>query len=503
MKGQRPLLIKGAAWVSAASILVNMLSIVSLLALTRLLMPDDFGLVAIATAFSEIITLVTELSLSIALIQRRELTPAHFHTAFTMNAIRACIVGAMVFFAGPFLADAYGDPRLSAIIQALAITTLSAGLANPKLILFQRELDFSKTFIMRVSDKLVTFVVTVSLAFIYESYWALVIGIIASGLTRFAVSYILLPYRPRFALSAWRDLLSFSIWLTLGTWVQAINWRAQPLVFGFFLSTPVLGQFNVGRSLSSRIITQSTVPIKATLFPAFSKLQDKKKRLRSGYIRSQGTICLITFPVIGLLVALAEPLVMVAFGEKWLPAIPVVQFLAICSIGRSIQNVNALAMATAHTKALFFRDFRAFLVRWPLVLAGLFLGGDDPFERLVGALAGQMVGAAINSLWNIQLIAKISPVSVRDHLSFVWRPMLAAISMGLIVALAHSLIPSGEDFIYRVVRLAGLMGLGAAIYIFTLFAIWIFTGRSENVEKEVAMIIRQLIMKAASRLRAT
>ena len=503
MKGQRTLLIKGAVWVSAASALVNLLGVVSLLVLTRLLMPDDFGLMAIGSAFAEIITMMTELSLATALVQRRDLKPAHFHTAFTLNAIRGCIVGTLMLFAAPLLADAYGDPRLTAIIQALAISTFAGGLTNPKLILFQRDLDFSKTFIMQVCNRLMQFVVTITIAFLYQSYWALVIGIVASSLTTLVLSYVLIPYRPRFSLSAWRDLLSFSIWLTLGAWVQTLNWRAQPLVYGFFLSTPVLGQYNVGRRLAGRTIRQATVPIKAILFPAFSKLQEHQDRLRSGYMRSQGTICLITFPVVAIFVVLAELLVPIALGEKWLPAVPVVQVLAISQIGQAVQNVNALATATANTKALFFRDVRALLVRWPLILGGLFLGGDDPFEKLVGALIGQVIGVAINSVWNMQLIAKISEVSLRDHMTIIWRPLLAAITMGIIMALAHNLVPPSENFIDKAMRLVALMALGAATYISTLFVIWSFTGRGESVEKEVGMIIRQLVMKAIARVRTS
>ncbi|MEM6586700.1 MAG: oligosaccharide flippase family protein, partial [Pseudomonadota bacterium] len=95
MKGQRTRLLKGAAWVSAANILINLLGLVSLFLLTRLLLPEDFGLVAIATALAEVIGVVTELTLASALIQRRKIEPVHFDTAWTLNVLRASVVAGL------------------------------------------------------------------------------------------------------------------------------------------------------------------------------------------------------------------------------------------------------------------------------------------------------------------------------------------------------------------------------------------------------------------------
>ena len=501
MKGQRSLLLKGAAWVSAASLLVNLLGIISLIALTRLLLPEDFGLVAIATAFSEIVGVVTELALATALVQRRKIEPVHFHTAFTMNVLRGAIVAVLVVLISPLLASAYGDPRLTLVIQVQAIAGFIASFGNPKMILFQRDLDFSRSFIMQVADKLTSFVVAVGIAFIYQSYWALVIGSVVASFVTVGISYVLVPYRPRWSLAAWRDLLSFSIWLTLGRWVQALNWRAQPLLFGFFLPTAVIGQYNVGRRLVGQTITQATQPVQRILFPAFSRLQDEAQRLRKGYIRSQATICLITFPIAAGFAVLAEDLVLLAIGEKWLPAVPVIQLVAAVRTLQAIQNVNALAMATAQTKALFYRDLRAFVIRWPLLLGGLYLGGDDPYTMLLGALMGQIAAVLINNLWNIQLIAKISSITLGDHFAFIWRPLLSITIMGVVVLLAHSASPPLVGWAEIAVRAALLSALGAATYFASLYLIWIATGREDCIETELAGIVRGLIARLIARVR--
>ncbi len=502
MKGQRSKLLKGAAWVSAGSVFVNALSLLSLIALTRLLVPEDFGLVAIATAFSEILALVTELALATALIQRRDVEPAHFHTAWTMNVLRGGAVAALIALASLPIANFYEDPRLALVIQILALSTLIGSFANPCLVMFQRDLDFSKAFIMQVTNKVTAFVATVGVAFVYQTYWALVIGTLASAVTTVIMSYILIPYMPRASLSKWRDLLGFSVWLTLGKWVQAVNWRAQPLLFGYFLPTPVVGQYNVGRRLISKSINQAVTPIKRLLFPAFSRLQDRKKRLRKGYMRSQGTICLITFPIAIGAAALAEDLVILIIGEKWLPAVPVIQLMAVIRMMGATENVNALAMATAKTKELFFRDLRNFMIRWPCLLAGFFLVGDEPFTMLIGAMMGQTVSVVINTIWNMQLISKISVIKLRDHVAFIWRPFIAALVMGSMIWLTKSASAPIGDFLILACRTVLLAVLGALTYFATLFLIWFLTGRGDTLEKELVGIIRELFAKAMAKVRA-
>ncbi|NQX95085.1 MAG: oligosaccharide flippase family protein, partial [Erythrobacter sp.] len=365
-----------------------------------------------------------------------------------------------------------------------------------------RKLDFRQEFILTVTGKVVTFAFAVSVAVIYQSYWALVVGAIAGSFATLILSYVLISYRPRLSLAKWKDLLSFSIWLTLGTWVQTVNWRSTPLLFGYFLPTALLGQYRVGHQLMGRTVAQAVKPIKSILFPAFSRLQDDSKRLRKGYMRSQGAICLITLPVVAGVALVARDLVLLLVGEKWLPAVPVIQIYAVVQSLRALHNVNALAMATDNTKRLFFREVFLLMVRWPPILVGIYLGRSDPYSMLIGAMLGQIVSASLNTWWNMRLIAGISPIQYLDHASFAWRPILSVAAMIGSVLLASSVLPGASAPLELAARIAALSLLGAATYVGSLFAIWVFTGRGETIERELATIIRDLAKKLISKARA-
>lgn len=501
MKGQRSLLLKGAAWVSAGGLVVNALGFVSLIVLTRILLPEDFGLVAIAASFAEILGMIARLSLGQALIQRQEVQPAHYHTAWTMNVIRGVIIAAILFTVAPHIAQLYGDPRLTDLLQFLALTPLITGFINPKLVMFQRELDFSQNILMSIISKATVFIFSISVAVIYQSYWALVVGTIAAAIVSLFFSYIFIPYRPSVTLEKWRDLLSFSIWLTLSTWIQAVNGRATPLILGFFLPTPLLGQHRIGNQVLSKTADEAVRPIKALLFPAFSRVQDQAQRMRNGYIRSQTTICLITFPIMAGVAVLAEDLVVLMIGAKWLPAVPIIQIMAISRCLNTVHNVRAVAMATASTKQLFYRNLVVFCTRWPLTLLGMYLFRGDPYAMLIGAMLGQAASNVFSLALNVQLVSYISAISARDHLALMWRPFVSVATMSAIVLLADSAIAPATEPLFLGLRALALAILGALIYFGVLYAIWVIRGRGDTTEKELVTIVRGLADKALLKIR--
>ncbi|MEM7688757.1 MAG: lipopolysaccharide biosynthesis protein [Pseudomonadota bacterium] len=502
MKGQRSLLLKGAAWVSAGNLLVNLLGFLSLIILTRLLMPEDFGLVAIAASFAEIIGVITELSLAAAIIQLRTVEQVHFDTAFTMNVIRGLMVAGLIAASGPFIAQFYGDPRLTGLLQFLALASLITSLSNPKLVVFKRKLDFRQAALMSIANKLTAFLFAAGVAIIYQSYWALVVGVVAAGVVTLVLSYTFIPYRPRFSLGAWRDLLSFSIWVTVGRWIQTVNWRSTTLVLGYFLPVALLGQQRIANRLLGATVQQTTAPIKALLFPAFSRLQEDEQRLRRGYIRSQSAICLITYPIAAGVALLAEELVLLLVGEKWLLSVPLIKIVAVIHMIRTVQNVNALAMATANTKAMAIRDLCLFFIRWPLILGGLYIGRADPYSMLLYAMGGQVLSVACGMVLNITLIKRISTISVSDHVGLVWRPLASACVMAGVVLLADATIPQLAGFFGLAARAALLAALGAATYFAVLFAIWNAMGREQTVEWELTTIGRDLALKSIAKVRA-
>lgn len=489
---------RGAFWIGATRVTVNLMGLASTIILARLLVPEDFGLVAIATALAGIIQAITELSMSEALVQHPDPKDDHFHTAWSMNVLRAGLLSILMALLGWPSAYFYAEPRLIEIMIGFGIANVIGGFINPRLALFERRLEFKQWVFLSGGEKLAGFVVSAAIAFIFRSYWALVAGVVASQLARVVVSYVLISYRPRPRLSRYRDLLRFSIWLTFGQAVSAINWRANPLLLAAFLPTPVVGSYNVASRVSSLAVNEVLEPVNALLFPAFSRLQAERERLRTAYVRTQGLLALLSFPVGFGLAAVAAPTVLLVLGEQWRSAIPIVQFLAIAAVIQRQVQLSPLAMATANTRQMFGRDVRALIIRLPLVLGGLAFGPALGIGSLFGALIGHTLSSLLNALLNMQLVARIIDLSLMQQMKQIWRPAMAGTLMALCVAGALARLPEQSELVGQIAMLIGAVVAGGVLYVGIVALLWLIAGRPAGAETEAVDTARKVLGRLRS-----
>ena len=490
----RSALLKGALWVSVTKLAVNAIGLLSTIVLARLLLPEDFGLVAIASSTSTIFAAITELSLSQALIQNDDLEDDHFHTAFTLDALRGVLLAAAMICLSWPLAVGFDEPRLLGLMLAFAGANFIGCFANPRLALLERQLEFKQWVVLSGGEKLAGFITSACVAFIYETYWALALGAVASQLMRVASSYILISYKPRITLSKSREIVSFSAWLLFSHIAQSITWRADPLIYAAFMSNKTIGFFTIGVRISSLMINEVLAPISHVLFPAFARMRAEPVRLRAAYLRAQGLVCLIAMPIGFGLAATAEQLIIIVLGKTWLPAAAVVQILAIGFAIQRTNELNAIAMATSNTKALFGRDIRALGIRIPLVLGGLIYAPQLGMSALFGALAGDAVSIVTNSILNMQLVSRVSLVSVRDQLMLIWRPALASVVMAAAVLAIAGLAQDDRIWVAIVFFLLSV-GSGFVVYVSVLAGLWLLAGRPPSAEAELIGLIQKRVIK--------
>jgi PST family polysaccharide transporter len=478
-------LTRGAAWLTATRLLVNLVGFASTILMARLLMPADFGLVAIATTIAAVVGSVTELPLSSALVQHANPEDRHFDNAFTLNVARATLVaGLMAALALP-VAHFYADPRLVEIMFVLAATTWLGGFGNPKLVVFTRDLVFWQEFAMGVSTKLLGFVVAAVIAFVYKSYWALIGGGMAAQLLALVLSYRLAPYRPRLRLAGSRSLLSFSVWLTLGRTVNTVNWRSDQLFIGYFLGHGPLGFYTFGDNLAVLPTREATGPIAQTLFPAFSRITGDADRLREAYRRAQTLLCAVALPIGCGFAMIAEPMVLATVGPKWLPAVIVIQILASVFAFQTIaSSLQPLAMAMGETRALFHRDLVNLLFRFPLIIIGLATGG------LVGVLIARVASGLFGTLLNLMLVRRLIGVPVIAQLAANVRSFAAVGVMALALGSLEASIDTAKGSAPSILVLAGLIMAGASVYIAALAAMWRAAGRPPGPEATVLDAVR-------------
>jgi O-antigen/teichoic acid export membrane protein len=472
-------IVRASLWISAARGTTNLLTALSTIVLARLLVPADFGLVALGTSMLVVLQAFTELSLSQALIHTREPTPDHYNTAWSLGFGRGLLIGLGFALAAPFAASAYNEPRLEGVMLALGANAILSGLQNPKLVMLQKQLNFHQEAIRSISAMLLQVTVSITVAVIFRSYWALIAGMLTGQVTNVILSYTLVPFRPALGWKHFRELWSFSVWLSLGQIVNTLNYRFDQLLVGTFLGRADLGLYTVGGRLSIMPGQEIVRPLTKTLFPAFSLTADNTARLGRAYQRVQGVVTAIALPASMGFALIADPVVRLALGEKWLGAIPVIQLLAaIYSIDTFGSLVNPLAMAKGATRLLFMRNMQKFAVRVPIIAIGMFAGG------FMGLLYGRMIAGAIGVIVDMSMIERLAGVSLIEQFRANLRAILSTLAMVLAVVLFRDFAFFGDGKEGLILRLVATIVLAVQVYFATSWLLWLAAGRPNGPETE-------------------
>lgn len=457
-------------------------------------MPSDFGLVALGTSMLAIVSAITALPLSEALIRHQAPTPDHFHTAFTLGAARAALIALIMAGLAIPVAAIYGEPRLAPIIFALSFSVLLTGLANPRRIMLNKQLIFWQDALLAVSQKLVLVTVSVGVAYYYHSYWALIFGAVASQFAGILISYTSMPFLPRITFKYARDLWSFSVWLSLGQIINTINWRFDQLLLGGLLGRSSLGQYSVGDNLAQLPTREALAPLTQPLYPALSRVSHDAERLRGAYQRTQALVTAVALPV-GIGFALvASPLITVLMGEKWAPAVLVAQALssvfALQTLGSLVQP---LGMAKGETKMLFKRDTQMFFVRLPIIIGGIYFGG------LEGLIAARVLTGLFAAFVNMVLVRSLINLPVTTQLRANARSLVAVGVMAAVVIVSRGALPPITNYFSLAYGVSAIVAIGATIYLLSMAALWLMAGRPNGPEADIFGMIKNFASRIAGR----
>lgn len=370
------------------------LGLISTLILARLLVPEDFGIVAIAAILLQFATVLSNSGIQQYIPQKDSIDDEDVNTAWSIDLSMKFCLWMLLLFGAPLVGWFYDNAEIVAVIQVVSVVVFLRALQNPGLHLLRRNLTYRSIFWLFSWQKLISFIFVVTIAFITHSYWSIIVGDIVSALVGVIGSYILHPYRPKFSLKKRLEQWAFSKWMFARGVLGFFRAQLDNLMVSKLFSIGELGIYNVIRGISVLPATDIIVPSVEPLLTSFARVKYDLPALDRQLRTSLLMIFLLIMPVCAVLALYSDAIVYTLLGEQWKDQGPLLANLTILLFTFSLGSIlGNFYIAIGKVKLIFFYNLLslAFIFSMLLLLSGHSLA---EFALLRGVL-----GLISTSLW--------------------------------------------------------------------------------------------------------
>lgn len=477
-KNERSPILKGAAWVSSSRFFVRFFGLFSTVILARLLVPADFGLVAVASSIIGFLEALSSLNFGQALIRFQDADDDDYSTAWTLNICRGvslCLILLIISFPLSIILD---DDRLFLIVIVISAIPFLGGLENPRWIIFEKTLRFDVFFKIMVGTKFAGVLMTVSMAFLWRTYWALIAGMIFSDLIRITLTHCYAQGKLRLTVKSWRKLFSFTGWLTGTEMLTALTNRLDPIILAAFASPHIVGILHIARDLSNMTFNEFTIPLRRVIFPELSRYSQSSTKFLYAYKQAVSGLFLLLSPIcVGFILTIPDfiPLVL---GDKWQEVIFPVQLITFALFFSIVgQLAHAAAMAKGEPQLIFYQG----LVVTPIKLLVFFFGVK--WYGLYGAVYAICFELILSTLIRLYISKKVTNLNFFQHIFLLRNSFIPLVLMCLMVYLTSYYVTIGQvGSFFHLVRLIAMVLIGAAAYGGSCLFIWKINGRPAGPE---------------------
>ncbi len=451
----------------------RLIGLVSTLILARLLLPEDFGIVAMASIVVGLVDTILDLGVGSALVQNRQAGRDEFDTAWTLRLLQAALVAFLIFLSAPFAAEYFHDPRVIDVLRVMALTVLISGFENIGIVAFQKNMEFGRDFQYFFFRRTAGFVATIALAVLLQSYWAMVIGAAVGRAAGVAISYVLHDYRPRFSIASLGQIWSFSQWILVVNIGDYGLKQIDKFLVGRRTDASTMGAYALADDIAAMPTTELLSPLSRVLFPVFVDAANNPERLRAAYCMAVGVQSLLALPAGVGLCMVAGDVVPLLLGERWLQAIPLIRILALISIFSALTYSSSyLLMTLGKVNLLAFDAWMRLALMAMLVIVAFPAAGAQGIAMI------RLATTALGFVFFVCLVLYyVESIRLMDFLRNTWRPLVST----AIMAFALSISPRFDALaLFAHVLLS--IAFGAGVYLCAILILWRISGCCDGAE---------------------
>lgn len=395
--------------------------------LARLLLPEDFGMIALVIIFIVIANVFVQSGLNTALIQKKEVKDIDFSSVFYISLIISIFLYIILFFSAPTIADFYNEPQLTAVLRVLAITLFIGVFNSIQNAVIARNMMFKKLFLSSLSAIIISGTIGISMAYFGFGVWALVTQQLINQLLIVIVLWVTIDWKPRllFSINRVKVLFSFGWKLLVSGLIDTFYINLRSLIIGKLYNSSLLGFYNRGQQFPLLIVLNINSSIQSVMFPALANQQDNRMKVKDMVRRSIVTSSFLIFPIMVGMAVVAEPLVKVVLTEKWLPAVPFIQILCASYALWPIHTANLQAINALGRSDIFLR-----LEIYKKVIGLIVLGISIPFG-IYAIVFGEIIIGLISTFINAYPNLKLLNYSYKEQIKDIIPSFLLSLVMGI------------------------------------------------------------------------
>lgn len=338
--------ISGFFWQLGQKLIGQFISFGVSVILARLLMPEEFGIIALSSMFMILVNVVLSGGLHLALVQKKDADETDYSTIYVAGMGFAIIFYAIIFFSAPYVAIAFGNELACPVLRVLGLNTIIGSLSGVQGAYISRHLQFKKFFYVSFIGQILSAIVGVGMAYSNCGVWALVGQSMTSTICSTIALSVVVPWHPqiKFSVSRFKQMYAFAWRQMIATIVATISNQMRGYAIGMKHSPADLAYYNRGDGIPVMIYSQIFLTVKSVFMPAMARLQDDTAAVKNGLSRTMKLSSYALTPALLGLAAMSSNLVLVLYTEKWMAAVPYMQLVCIMYCFLLLGNMNVEAL---------------------------------------------------------------------------------------------------------------------------------------------------------------
>lgn len=348
--------VSGIIWTFAQQFSVQLINFGVQIILARLLMPEDFGLIAMLTVFINLGQMLMDGGMTTSLIRTKSPTQLDYSTVFVSNFIVSIGIYLLIFITAPFVASFYEQGVLQNILRVYALTFVIRSFVAVHVAKLTKEMNFKTQMKLQVPSTIIGAIVGVIMAYADYGVWSLVWMNLVQTIVFTLQNWIFIKWSPSliFNKKKFKHHFNFGYKMTLSGLLDTIYNDAYRIVIGKFYSPASVGFYNQAETMRLFPVNQLGAVMGKVTYPLFSNIGDDRQ-LKEAYKQTMKLVFFIVVPMMMILIVVGREFFLLLFGEKWLPAVPYFQILAIASIIKPLTSYNLNILKVKGRSDLFLK----------------------------------------------------------------------------------------------------------------------------------------------------